>query len=397
MVNQANSGHPGIVLDFAPTLFVLFSKFLKANNKQPNWINKDRFVLSAGHGSALLYATLYLCGYNFSLEDLKNFRQWNSNTAGHPERDPDLGIEVTTGPLGQGVGNGVGLALAQSILAAHFNQKDFPIFDHYTYVVTSDGDLEEGASYEAISLAGHLKLNKLILLYDSNDIQLDGKVNKCFSDNIKLRFLSANWNYLLVKDGNNLDEIEDAILKAQTSDKPTLIEIKTIIGYGTTFQNTNKVHGAALGEDILTLKKFLNWNYKPFTVLKEVKKYFQDTFQKRGQKEYNLWTQKFQMYQKQFSTLALKLQNIINHQNLKLDWKQIQSLNNIKNEATRNSNSRILTEILKKIDFIIGGSADLQSSTKVIGKYGLYQKNNLKGQNLAFGVREFSMATIAMA
>jgi len=394
MINKANSGHPGIVLDFAPALFILFSEFINANPNKANWINKDRFILSAGHGSALLYAILYLCGYQYSIEDLKQFRQFNSKTPGHPEINSNLGVEVSTGPLGQGIGNGVGMALAESILGAQYNQKDFNIFNHYTYVATSDGDLEEGASYEAISLAGHLKLNKLILLYDSNDIQLDGKVNKCFSENIKLRFLSANWNYLLVKDGNNLRELQNAISQAQKSTKPTLIEIKTIIGYGTTFQNTNKVHGAPLNKDIETLKKNLNWNKEPFYVLKEVKQYFKDTFIKRGQQKYQAWKQKFALYQKTFPLLAKKLANVLNSKNIKLDLAKINALNKLQSQATRVSNGNIFSQILKSVDFIIGGSADLKSSTKVIGKNNLYQSDNLIGQDIAFGVREFAMGTI---
>lgn len=240
-IEKANSGHPGLPMGAAPMAYVLWTKFLKVNpTTSRNWKNRDRFILSAGHGSALLYSLLHLSGYNVTLDDLKNFRQLNSLTPGHPEVNHTDGVEATTGPLGQGIAMAVGMAMAETHLAATYNRNDFPIVDHYTYTLCGDGDLMEGVSQEAASLAGHLKLKKLIVLYDSNDISLDGPTSKAFTENVGKRFEAYGWEHILVKDGNNLDEIFEAIEQAKTSNKPTLIEVKTIIGFGSRIKEPQK-------------------------------------------------------------------------------------------------------------------------------------------------------------
>ncbi|MDU7143529.1 MAG: thiamine pyrophosphate-dependent enzyme, partial [Anaerococcus vaginalis] len=232
-IEKANSGHPGLPMGASPMAYVLFNKILKANPKNENWFDRDRFVLSAGHGSAMLYSLLHLSGYDLSIEDLKQFRQKGSKTPGHPEYSHTKGVEVTTGPLGQGIGQAVGLAIAEKHMADLYNKNDLKIIDHYTYALCGDGDLMEGVSYEAMSLAGHLNLNKLIVLYDSNDICLDGNLSSSFSEDVEKRASAQNWNYLKVEDGNNLEEIYKAIKKAkENKNGPTLIEVKTIIGYG---------------------------------------------------------------------------------------------------------------------------------------------------------------------
>ena len=273
-IEKANSGHPGLPMGAAPMAYVLWTKFLKVNpTTSRNWKNRDRFVLSAGHGSALLYSLLHLSGYNVTLNDLKNFRQLNSLTPGHPEVNHTDGVEATTGPLGQGIAMAVGMAMAETHLAAKYNRECFPIVDHYTYALCGDGELMEGVSQEAASLAGHLKLNKLIVLYDSNDISLDGPTSKAFTENVGKRFEAYGWEHILVKDGNNLDEIFDAIEKSKISDKPTLIEVKTIIGFGSKNQGTSKVHGSPLGqEDVNSVKDIYDVESKePFFISNKIK------------------------------------------------------------------------------------------------------------------------------
>ena len=251
-IEKANSGHPGLPMGASPMAYALFNKVLKANPSNPSFFNRDRSVLSAGHGSAMLYALLHLSGYGVGIEDLKNFRQIGSITPGHPELGLTPGVEVVTGPLGQGIAQSVGLAAAEKHLAGLYNKEDIKIIDHYTYAICGDGDLMEGVSYEAMSLAGHLKLDKLIILYDSNDICLDGNLSTSFSESVKDRVLAQNWAYDRVEDGEDLEAILKAIEKAKENDKPSLIEIKTVIGFGSKNQGTNKVHGAPIGrEDLL--------------------------------------------------------------------------------------------------------------------------------------------------
>ena len=255
-VEAANSGHPGLPMGAAPMAYSLWAKHLKVNPKNSQWFNRDRFILSAGHGSAMLYSLLHLSGFNVSIDDLKNFRQLGKDMPGHPEVHEVDGVEATTGPLGQGVANGVGMAMAEAHLAATYNKDNYPVVDHYTYVLCSDGDLQEGISHEAASLAGHLKLGKLIMLYDSNDIQLDGPTDKAFSENIEKRFEAYGWDYAKVEDGNNIQDIHEAIEQAKSvTDKPTIIEVRTEIGFGAENAGTAEVHGAPLGEDGTTFAK----------------------------------------------------------------------------------------------------------------------------------------------
>ena len=277
-IQNANSGHPGIALGSAPSAFTLWSKFLKHNPSNPNWQNRDRFVLSAGHGSALLYSLLHLFGYGLSIEDLKNFRQLNSKTPGHPEYKHTVGVEVTTGPLGQGIANAVGMAMAENHLASKFNKEDFPIVDHYTYALCGDGCLMEGVSYEAISLAGTLGLNKLILLYDSNNISIEGDTSIAFTEDVRKRFEACNWNTILVEDGNDILAISKAIENAKKSNKPTLIEIKTIIGYGSPNKaGKASAHGEPLGlEEVKAMRNNLNLEDKDFFVAKDVYDYLEE-------------------------------------------------------------------------------------------------------------------------
>ncbi|NLD26794.1 MAG: transketolase, partial [Acholeplasmataceae bacterium] len=296
---KASSGHPGIALGAAPIVHSLYSRIFRTSLKHPDWINRDRFILAAGHGSSLLYSLLHIAGFPITRGDLAQFRQYGSMTPGHPEMDIKLGIDVTSGPLGQGIPEGVGMALAETFLAAKFNRDDLNIIDHYTYVLCGDGDLQEGVTQEAFSLAGHLALNKLIVLYDSNDIQLDGVVSNANTELVREKYEAMNWNYLFVKDGEDLDQVEKAILKAQTSTKPTLIEIKTIIGRGVASQNTSKVHGSPLPKDEVA-KVRAQLGGEEFGVSEEVYDLYRDTFRNRGEKCYQDWSEKYNIYKQRY-------------------------------------------------------------------------------------------------
>ena len=290
-INKPNSGHPGMALGAAPIFYTLYKYHLVSDPTHPTWINRDRFILSSGHASSLLYVMLHVCGYQVKMDDIKKFRTVNSLTTGHPEYGHTPGVDNTSGPLGQGLSQAVGVALAEAHIASKYPE-GHKIMNHYTYCVLGDGDLEEGISQEAISLAGHLKLNKLICLYDSNAITLDGKLSDSFSDNTKLRFKSSNWNVLEVKDGNDVNEINEAIAKAKKSKEPTLIIVNTVIGYGSKNQGTSKVHGAALGkEDGDYAKSVYKYKYPEFTVPKEVYKTLKDSFIKRGETAYKKYQQ----------------------------------------------------------------------------------------------------------
>ncbi|KAI92491.1 transketolase [Spiroplasma melliferum] len=392
-INKANSGHPGIVLGAAPMAYTLFTRHLVVNPQVDKWTNRDRFVLAAGHGSALLYSLLHLSGFDLNIYDLRNFRQVDSITPGHPESHLTPGVDVTTGPLGQGLAAAVGLALAETHLAAKYNTKKYPLYDHYTYVLCGDGDLQEGVTQEAISLAGHWKLNKLIVLFDSNDVQLDNMVNVAQSENIADRFKAANWNYLFVKDGNDIEAIDQAIIKAKKSNKPTLIEVKTIIGDGATKQGTPAVHGAPLGSDIETVRKMLEWNYKPFEVPSEVYKDFEVNVKQRGIKKYQQWLKMYQGLYKENPALAKELDDAV-YGNFNFNPQDFRDLKPIKPQATRISSGAILDRLSNIIPGLIGGSADLSGSTKAKGADGVYSAENRLGRNLAYGVREFAMAAI---
>lgn len=394
MINKAASGHPGIALGISPMLYTLFTKHININTKLEKWQNRDRFILSAGHGSAILYALLHLVGFNISINDLKKFRQIDSITPGHPENWLTSGVEAITGPLGQGIGVAVGCALAETIQAARFNEHNHKIVNHYTYAITSDGDLQEGVSYESISLAGHWKLNKLIVLFDSNDIQLDSKVKIVQSENMKKRFESANWNYILVKNGNDEQEIDNAINEAKKSkSKPTIIEIKTIIGYGSSNQGTTSVHGEPIFDDIKNLKKHLDWNEEnDFVVPRNVYKDF-SCVQERGEKKYKKWSQILKDYSIKYPEKHQQFLNEIN-KNFNFDYKKFIAFAPRSEQATRVSSGSIISKLVNEYPILVGGSADLSASTKVMGGDGIYQHNNRKGRNIMYGVREFTMATI---
>ncbi|MSE04815.1 hypothetical protein GKC33_01480 [Lactobacillus salivarius] len=310
MIQKANSGHPGLPMGVAPMAYVLWTRHMNVNpSTHLNWKNRDRFVLSAGHGSALLYSMLHLSGYNVSIDDLKQFRQWGSKTPGHPEYGHTDGVEVTTGPLGQGISMAVGMAMAEQHLAAEYNRPGYPVMDHYTYTIVGDGDLMEGVSHEAASLAGHLKLGKLIALYDSNGISLDGPTSAAFTENVGARFQAYGWEYIYVEDGNDLDAIDAAIeLAKKNTSKPSLIEVKTTIGYGAEKQGTNSVHGNPLGEDgVKFAKKSYGWTYPEFTVPVEVAKRFKEEVQDKGEKSEEQWNAMFTAYKKEYPELAKKL------------------------------------------------------------------------------------------
>lgn len=397
-VNAANSGHPGIVLDAAPMAFSLFKNHLSFNPENPKWFNRDRFVLSAGHGSALLYSILYHAGYKYTINDLKQFRKWASKTPGHPEYNIEYGIETATGPLGQGLANAVGMAVTESFLAAKYNQKDLDIINHYTYVICGDGDLQEGISQEALSFAGHFKLNKLIVLFDSNDIQLDAKVDLVYSENLKMRVEACQWNYLKVENGENHQAISQAIKQAKTSDKPTLIEIKTIIGFGATKQGTPSVHGSPLNEDINFVKTNLQWQYPDFTVPKLVTDYFTANCVKNGLMLETVWKQKVDKYVKSYPQLYNEIRNALNGDifnnvgSIKnIDWNTIIDT---KPQATRIDSGNVLKLLSQHCPTLFGGSADLAGSTKALVNDKDFLAQDHVGRHIHYGVREFAMGAM---
>lgn len=396
-IRKANSGHPGIVLGASPIIYTLYTKHLKIYPTQPDWINRDRFIMSAGHGSAMLYSINHLSGYNISISDLEMFRNF-SKTPGHPERSLEDGIETTSGPLGQGIANAVGLAIAEEHLREKFNQDDSKIINHNTYVFCGDGDLQEGISYEALSLAGHLKLNKLIVLFDSNDIQLDGKVSSSFSENTKMKMEAMGFNYILVKDGMNPSKIDEAINKAKKStNKPTFIEFKTTIGFGTSLSGTSEVHGKPLHEkEISDLESKLEWNFKPFHIPKSVYEDFKINVIDRGSVEYSKWKRELEDFKESFPNKHLSFMEYGSMKNKKAFDVFVNEIYNLKssNEATRVSGGKILSIASKLYPNLIGGSADLSSSTKVMGLDGDFSYKNRLGRNINFGVREHAMGSI---
>ncbi|AIZ55228.1 transketolase [Mycoplasma mycoides subsp. mycoides] len=391
-INKAKSGHPGIVLGAAGIVYVLFNKIMNFNPKNPEWFNRDRFILSAGHGSALLYSALHLSGYDLSIDDLKQFRQWDSKTPGHPEKTLTCGVEVTTGPLGQGVGMGVGMAVAEAHLASVYNKHDFNLIHHYTYVLCGDGDLQEGISQEAISFAGKHRLNKLILIHDSNDVQLDSNVVDVQIEDMHKRFKACNWNTIKVSDGEDLNSIYKAIRKAQLSDKPTYIEVKTVIGLGSTKQGTKDVHGAPLNDDITKVKKYFDWDYDDFIIPDSVYKHWSINA-KKGEIKEEYWNQLKAKYSLKYPELSSYLDNAIN-KNITFDFSSL--LKDIPNndEATRLSSGKIFEKIANHEKMLIGGSADLSSSTRIKGADNQFTNLNKTGRNIMYGVREFGMGAI---
>lgn len=391
-INNAESGHPGIALGAAPMMHALFKHHLKISPKRLNWIDRDRFVLSAGHGSALLYAILHLTNFNISKEDLKNFRQLNSITPGHPEVGMTDGVEASTGPLGQGVAMAVGMALAESHLAAKFNKKDIKVIDHYTYCLCSDGDLQEGIANEALSFAGHNNLKKLILLYDSNDIQLDSKLMHTYSEDIKTKFESIGFNYIKVIDGESINDIDNAIAEAKKSFKPTIIEIKTIIGKGSTLENTTNVHGAPLSSsEVLDFRKDLGG--EEFSIPVDVASYYED-IKIAGEFEFKAWESNMKYYSVHYEKEYEQLMKLINNK-YEVDFSLLPSYNVDYKKATRVSSGEILFALSKQLPTLFGGSADLSSSTKTIIDGGIYSKDNPEGRNVLYGVREHAMGAIS--
>lgn len=395
-IEKANSGHPGMPMGAAPMAYALWTNHLNVSPQNPNWFNRDRFVLSAGHGSMLLYSMLHLSGYNLSIDDLKQFRQWGSKTPGHPEFGHTEGVDATTGPLGQGIAMAVGMALAERHLAETYNKDNFDIVDHYTYSICGDGDLMEGISSEAASLAGHLGLGRLIVLYDSNDISLDGDLDRSFSENVKNRFEAMNWEVLYVKDGNNIEEVTAAIEKAkQSTDRPTLIEVKTTIGFGSPNRaGTSGVHGAPLGSDEAKLtKEAYSWTFEEdFHVPSEVYDHFKEAVKDAGQKKEAAWNELFEQYEKEYPELAAQLKLAIEGK-LPENWDQeIPVYEAGSSLASRASSGEVLNGIAKQVPFFIGGSADLAGSNKTtIKNTDDFGKDNYAGKNIWFGVREFAM------
>lgn len=398
-INKAKSGHPGVVMGAAPMAYSLFAKHLRVNPKKTDWINRDRFVLSAGHGSMLLYSLLHLSGFeDVSLEEVKNFRQWGSKTPGHPEFGHTKGVDATTGPLGQGISTAVGMALAERYLAAKYNKEGYELFDHYTYVICGDGDIMEGVASEAASFAAVQKLNKLVVLYDSNDICLDGETRDAFSENVRNRYEAYGWNTILVEDGADVEAVNVAIEKAKQSDKPTLIEVKTIIGAGSpNKQGTNGVHGAPLGEEETALfRKEIGWNYEPFEIPEEVYADFKVNVADRGETANNEWEKLYNKYKEKFPELAAELEEVLSREDIKHLSKESFSFKNVgEAQATRNSSQDAINSIAKVLPTFFGGSADLSHSNMTFIKgEGLQDDAHRTERNIQFGVREFAMATV---
>jgi transketolase len=396
-VQKANSGHPGLPMGAAAMAYALWTQHLRHNPHNPKWADRDRFILSAGHGSMLIYALLYLSGYDLSLDEIRNFRQWGSKTAGHPEYGHTPGVEVTTGPLGQGTAHAVGMALAEAHLAAYFNRPGHTIVDHYTYAIVSDGDLMEGISAEAASLAGTWGLGKLIYLYDSNAVTLDGKAEMTFTEDVAARYRAYGWHTLTVEDGNDVAAISAAISEAKAvTDKPTLITIRTIIGYGSpNKQGTSKAHGEALGvEEVRLVKEYFGWPQEDFYVPGEALEHWREAVE-RGAAAQSAWEQAFAAYRAAYPELAAEFEQA-QAGRLPEGWDaDIPVYSSDKKIATRNASGEVLNAIAARVPLMIGGDADLAGSTKTLLKG---QENTgpgkPTGRNLRFGVREHAMGAI---
>jgi transketolase len=394
-VTKANSGHPGLPLGAAPMAYVLWTRFRKHSPTNPDWFDRDRFILSAGHGSMLLYSLLYLTGYDLTMDDLKSFRQWKSRTPGHPEHRLTPGVDATTGPLGQGFANGVGMAIAEAYLAAHFNRPGFEIVNHYTYAICSDGDLMEGISSEAASMAGHLKLGKLIYLYDDNSISLDGPTSLTFDqEDVTMRFEAYGWHTLYVEDGNDLEAIDGAIREAQAeTERPTLIRVKTHIGFGSPKQDTSKVHGSALTPDeVIATKRNLGWpSEEPFWVPEEALAHFRQEVEK-GRRLEKAWHELFERYKQTHPDLAAQW-DVAMTGTLPEGWDaDIPTFGPNDAQATRQASGKVLNAVAPKLPTLIGGSADLSTSTETdLHGYGVFAPGKYAGRNIYFGVREHAM------
>jgi transketolase len=391
-IQAANSGHPGLPLGTAPLAYVVWTRFLRFNPADPRWPNRDRFVLSAGHGSMLLYSLLHLAGYDLSLDELKRFRQWGSKTPGHPESHMTAGVEVSTGPLGQGFGNGVGMAMAEAFLAAAFNRPGHTLFDHYTYAIVSDGDLMEGVAAEAASLAGHLKLGKLIYLYDDNKISLDGPTDLAFTEDVLTRFQGYGWQTLRVEDGNDLAAIEGAILEAQADPRPSLIAVRTIIGYGSPKAGTSKVHGSPLGADaVRATKQALGFDPDAsFVVPGQALELFRAAGE-RGAQLQQQWQAQLAAYEAGFPLEALALTRALAGE-LPDGWNAGLPSFTGGEVATRDASGKMMEELMKRIPWMIGGSADLSESTKTPASHtNTFQHGSYAERIIWFGVREHGM------
>ncbi|MBO7747762.1 transketolase [Paenibacillus sp. MWE-103] len=398
-VEKANSGHPGMPMGAAPMGYQLFAKTMNHNPSNPTWINRDRFVLSAGHGSMLLYSLLHLSGYGLPIEQLQQFRQWGSLTPGHPEYGHTAGVDATTGPLGQGVAMAVGMAMAEAHLGATYNKQDLNIVDHFTFAICGDGDLMEGVASEAASLAAHLKLGKLVVLYDSNDISLDGELNLAFSENVQGRFQAYGWQVLRVEDGNDLNALAQAVAAAQAElGRPTLIEVKTTIGYGSPNKGGKGghlgTHGSPLGADETKLtKEFYGWEHEAFFVPDEVRAHFAEV-KTRGEQANAAWDKLFASYKSAYPELAAQFETAISGK-LPAGWdKDLPTYTTAdKAVSTRVASGNALNGLANNVPSLIGGSADLESSTMTHLKgLPVFKPGSYEGRNVYFGVREFAMA-----
>jgi transketolase len=395
-VQKANSGHPGLPLGAAPMAYVLWTRFLRHNPKNPKWENRDRFLLSAGHGSMLLYSLLHLTGYDLPLDELKNFRQWGSKTPGHPEYGLTPGVEITTGPLGQGFANGVGMAMGAAHLGAKFNKESFPLIDHYVYAIVSDGDLMEGVSSEAASLAGHLQLGKLIYLYDDNNVTIEGFTKLAFSEDVPRRFEAYGWHTLTVEDGNNLDTIEAAIREARSvGTKPSLISVKTIIGYGMPTAGTRKAHSDAPGEEaVRETKRHLGWpEDKQFYIPDEALKRFREALD-RGARQETEWNALVEKYEQQDPELGRQWRSMMKGE-LPGDWEtHLPNFKDAKPMATRVASGEVINALAPHLPMLIGGSADLgvSNNTDIKGG-GDFEAGSYDGRIIHFGVREHAMGS----
>ncbi|HEL9645548.1 transketolase [Streptococcus suis] len=398
-IEKSKSGHPGAVMGQAPMAYSLFANHVRINPAVPEWVNRDRFVLSTGHGSMLIYALLHLSGFeDVTMDEIKNFRQWGSKTPGHPEYGHTKGVDVTTGPLGQGISTAVGLAQAERFLAAKYNKEGYNLFDHYTYVICGDGDLMEGVSAEAASYAGLQKLDKLVVLYDSNDICLDGSTEDALTENVRARFEAYGWHTALVEDGTDLDAIHAAIEKAKAAGKPSLIEVKTVIGYGApTKAGSNSSHGAPLGaEEAEGTRKALGWDYAPFEIPTEVYADYKEKVADRGVAAYDAWTKLVEDYKAAYPELAAEVTAVIEGTDpVVIKPEDFPALENGFSQATRNSSQDAINVAAGVLPNFFGGSADLSHSNMTFIKGdGLQDAANPLNRNIQFGVREFAMGAI---
>ena len=397
-VQKANSGHPGLPMGAAPMAYALWKNFMRHNPQNPDWFDRDRFILSAGHGSMLVYSLLHLTGYDLPLEELKQFRQLGSKTPGHPENFQTRGVETTTGPLGQGFANGVGMAIAERFLAARFNKDNFPVVDHYTYAIVSDGDIMEGVAQEAASLAGHLGLGKLIYLYDDNDISIDGSTDVTFTEDVGKRFEAYEWHVQHVDDGNDVDAIGAAVEAAKAvTDRPSLIIVRTTIGFGSpNKQGTAGIHGSPLGpEEVVLTKRNLNWPEDEFFLVPDSVKAHMQECVVEGQKQEAEWTALFTRYAEAYPELATKYKQWMNGE-LPNDWESaLPEFEAGSKMATRASSGKVINAIAPVVHNLVGGSADLTGSNKTgIDGSTDFQKDTPHGRYFRFGVREHGMASI---